>query len=94
MRFPVDHHIAAVIRLVGHHYHHGIAFDVIEAEGDGPAEAVLPHVADGPQRRHARLALLQRFPGTVGAAVVHHHNFMRHLAQVQLDVELLDGSLK
>jgi hypothetical protein len=33
----------------------------------------------------------QNLPGGIGAAVIHHHNFVRDILQAQFQMQMLDG---
>ena len=52
---------------------------------------MLAGVLDGAQPGNFCLQLLQHFRGAVLAAVVHHHNFVRHLVQREFQMKMFDG---
>lgn len=74
---PVAHHIAAIIRFVGHHDDERIALGGIQAAGDGPPKAVQIFILHRSQRGNLLANLLENGLGAVLAAVVHHHDFVR-----------------
>ena len=90
-RVPVTHHVAAVVGLVRHHDHCGIPLHVVEALDYGPAEPVEAVVLDWDQLGHTFLQRGENVPGSVGAAVVDHHDLVGNSVELQLQVEMLHG---
>ena len=86
---PVTHHIAAIIRLVGHHDDKRIALGGIQATGDRPPKAVQVFVLHRSQRGNPLAHLLKNRPSSVFAAIIHHHDFMRHTMQLELQMQML-----
>ena len=87
---PVAHHIAAIIGFVGHHDDKRIALGGIQAAGDGPPEAVQLFILDRSQRGNPLANLLENGPSAVLAAIVHHHDFVRHAVKFELQMQVLD----
>jgi len=77
--------------LVGHHDDAGSAAEVVEAEGDGAAEAVGAGVADGAEGGDFFAFGLEDGPGGVGGSVLDDEDFVGDGVEVELEVEVLDG---
>jgi hypothetical protein len=88
---PVADDVAWVVGLVGHHDDAGGAAEVVEAEGDGAAEAVGAGVADGAEGGDALAFGLEDGPGGVGGAVVDDEDLVGDGVEVEFEVEVLDG---
>ena len=86
---PVAHHIAAIIGFIGHHDDERIAIGGIQAAGDSPPEAVQLFILHRSQRGNPLAHLLENGPGAVLATIVHHHDFMRHAVQFELQMQML-----
>jgi len=91
---PVAHHVAAIVRFIRHHDYHGIALEVVKPADYGPPKTVQTFIPERFQLRQPCLQVAQQLPGSIGAAVVHHHDFMRNVAQAQLQVEVFHGRAK
>src|SRR5437867_1457795 len=88
---PVADDVAAVVGLVRHHDHCGIPLHVVEALDYGPAEPVEAVVLDWDQLGDTFLQRGENVPGSVGAAVVDHHDLVGNSVELQLQVEMLHG---
>ena len=80
---PVAHNIVGIVRPVGHHDHHGIAVDPIKPGNDCPPESVRTNILHRTQLGQAPGALLQKLPGTIGAAVVNDDDLVRNRVEQQ-----------
>src|ERR1051326_5001899 len=89
---PVAHDVTAVVGFISHHDDNGVAFDRREAAADGAPETIRSRVMNWRERGNSRLKTLENLPGAIRAAVVHHDNLVRYLAQPQLDVEMFHRS--
>ena len=87
---PVTHHITTIIGFIGHHDDKRIALGGIQAAGDGPPEAVQLFILHRSQHGNPLAHLLENGPSAVLAAIVHHHDFMRHAMQLELQMQMLD----
>ena len=61
-----------------------------QAKDHGATEAMLTGILHGAQFRNGCLEILQHLPSAVIAAIIHHHNFVRHLIQFELKIEMLN----
>ncbi len=83
---PVANDIAAVVRLVRHHDHGGVAFHLVESLDDSPPEAVKAGVLDRDQLGHSLFHKAEDIPGRVGATVVNHYDFVGNMVEIQFQV--------
>src|SRR4051794_24479698 len=83
--------IAAVIGLVRHHDHHGIALAMVDAIDDGTSEPMVPEILSRPQGRHLESQAGEHRPGGVRTAVVHYDDLVSDSMQPQFRMQVLDG---
>ncbi len=87
---PVAHNIPAIVGFIGHHDDDRIATHCIEAASDGAAKAMRARALDRAQHGDFFAQALENAPGVVGRAVIDDHNFVWHIAQAKLEVEVLN----
>jgi len=78
--------VAPLIKKMGDKMTYRVALDDIQSADDGPAKPMQPGVLHRSQRGNLLLKSEQERPGVVRAAVIHHDDLMRHIAQAQLHV--------
>src|SRR5437762_2921258 len=88
---PVTNHVAAIVRLVGHHHDGSVPDHMIESAGNGTPESVRCGILHRSQTRNAALERFEHRPGFIRAAIVHYNDLMRHIVEPKFDVEMLDG---
>jgi hypothetical protein len=88
---PVTRDVARIIRFVGHRNDGGVAGHVIHAARDSTPKAVRPDILHRPKCRNTALRRFKHAPRCIRAAIVHHDNFVCHIVEPELDVEMLNS---
>jgi len=91
-KVPVADHVPAIVGFVRHHDHRSITFHRGETVKDGAADAMADGVLHRLELGNLLFELGEDFPSAVAAAVIHHHDLMRHLIEAELKMKVLDGA--
>ena len=85
---PIAHHITAIVRLVRHHDHHGVAAHLRKPKLNRTAESVEPAVHHRTHFGNFRGCLRENLPRSVRGPVVHHNDLVRDPAQRKLQMQV------
>ena len=91
-KMPIANHVPAIVGFVGHHNYRSISLHRGEAVKDGAADSMPLRILNRVELRDAFFEFGEDLPRAVGTAIINHHDFVRHLIEVQFEVQVFHGT--